>query len=297
MVGLSVGGVLVGLVPPLALGKLVDALIERNDRPEAAVLTGLIAVAIVLGAGAYILSDGMYAQNASRLYLNLRTEMFAGALRWSRNGEDTTGLPSRFISDVETLEQITLYLLDSGSMALVAFVSALVAIGLLQPWTVVVVAPALAGIWILTRRMQKPVASAGQRRQEELETMTNSITRELGSSDDATAPSRFGATVERLMAAEIRLGWLRALNLQGSGGLANLGPISVVVAAAFLGTQQVGILISLYLLAQRVFWGFDGLVDLSLGMHSVRGAVARCFEVIDASTATTESVSAVEAVV
>lgn len=297
MVGLSVGGVLVGLVPPLALGKLVDALIERNDRPEAAVLTGLIALAIVAGAGAYILSDGMYARNASRLYLNLRTEMFAGALRWSRNGEDTTGLSSRFISDAETLEQITLYLVDTGSMAVVAFGSALVAIGLLQPWTVVVVAPALAGIWIVTRRMQQPVASAGQRRQEELETMTNSIARELGRHDDAVAPSRFRAAAERLMAAEIRLGWLRALNLQGSGGLANLGPISVVVAAAFLGTRQVGTLISLYLLAQRVFWGFDSLVDLSLGMHSVRGAVARCFEVIDAPSATTEAVSAVGAVV
>jgi hypothetical protein len=32
MVGLSVAGVLIGLVPPLALGVLVDALVERNDK-------------------------------------------------------------------------------------------------------------------------------------------------------------------------------------------------------------------------------------------------------------------------
>jgi ABC-type multidrug transport system fused ATPase/permease subunit len=286
MVGLSITGVLVGLVPPLALGVLVDALIERNDRTEAAVLTGMIVLSIVAGAGAYVLSDGMYARNAGRLYLNLRMDMFAGALRRSRKGEDITGLPSRFISDAETLEQITLYLLDSGSMLLVAFASGLVTIGLLQPWTVVVVAPALAAIWIVTRRMQQPVASAGQRRQEGLETMTNSIARELPRHDDPEAPSRFRAAAERLMAAETRLGWLRALNLQGSGGLANLGPISVVVAAAFLGTRQVGTLISLYLLAQRVFWGFDGLVDLALGMEGVRGAVARCFEVIDTPRST-----------
>ncbi|MFZ2057723.1 MAG: hypothetical protein WAV54_10005 [Acidimicrobiales bacterium] len=37
----------------------------------------------------------------------------------------------------------------------------------------------------------------------------------------------------------------------------------------------------MYLLAQRVFWGFDGLVDLSLGLQSVRGAVTRCFALID----------------
>ena len=281
MLALSVAGVLVGLVPPIALGKLVDALVERNDKPEAIVLTGLIAVAFVVGATAYILSDGMYARNAGRLYLSLRTDMFAGALRRVRTGEDTSGLPSRFISDAETLEQVTLYLLDSGSMTVVGFGSGLVAIGLLQPWSVVVVTPALAGIWIVTRRMQVPVAAAGKRRQEELETMTNSIARELGRPDDFEAPGRFRAAAERLMAAEVRLGWLRAVNFQGSGGLANLGPISVVVAAAFLGTRQIGTLISLYLLAQRVFWNFDGLVDLSLGMQSVRGAVARCFEVID----------------
>jgi ABC-type multidrug transport system fused ATPase/permease subunit len=289
MMSLSVAGVLVGLVPPLALGVLVDALIERNDRPEAVVLTAVIALAIVAGAAAYIGSDGMYARNAGRLYLELRSQMFAGAVRRARAGGDTAGLASRFISDAETLEQVTLYLLDSGSMLLVAFVSALGAIALFQPLAVLVVMPALAGIWIVTRRMQRPVGVAGQRRQEELEAVADAVGRELDRPDDARAPDRFRAAAERLMGAEVRLGWLRALNLQGSGGLASLGPISVVVAAAFLGTRQIGTLISLYLLAQRVFWGFDGLVDLSLGMHSVRGAVARCFELIDAPDVPTPS--------
>ena len=83
------------------------------------------------------------------------------------------------------------------------------------------------------------------------------------------------------MHAEIRYGWLQAINRQGSAGLAKLGPIAVVVVAAFAGTAHVGTLISLYLLAQRAFWGFDGIVDLSLATQSVRGAVNRCFEYID----------------
>ena len=83
------------------------------------------------------------------------------------------------------------------------------------------------------------------------------------------------------MHAEIRYGWLQGINRQGSAGLAKLGPIAVVVAAAFAGTAHVGALISLYLLAQRSFWGFDGVVDLSLATQSVRGAVNRCFEFID----------------
>lgn len=281
MVALTIAGVLVGLIPPLALGVLVDSLLERNDRPEAVVLTGLIVLAIAFVAGAYIASEGLYAKNAGRLSMNLRNQMFAGALRRSRAGEDTTGLPSRFVSDAQTLEQITLYLLDGGAMLLVSFGSALVAIGLLQPWSEVVVIPALAAIWIVTRRMQRPVAAAGRLRQERLEKMTDSVSRELAAGGDPEGSSRFRAAAEDLRAAEVHLGWLRAINLQGSGGLANLGPIAVVVASAFLGTQQIGTLISLYLLSQSVFSSFDGLVDLSLSVHGVRGAVERCFEVID----------------
>jgi ABC-type multidrug transport system fused ATPase/permease subunit len=283
MVGLSVAGVLVGLVPPLALGVLVNALVERNDRREAVLLAALIGLAVVAEAALYIGADGMYARNAGRLYRNLRLAMFDGALARAGRGEDTAGLPSRFISDAETLERTTLSILDSGSMLGVEFVSALVALGALEPWTLPTVAPILAGTWALTRRMQKPAAVAGQRRQEELETMTRSIVAELDQRDDPGAASRFRSAAERVLGAEVRYGWLQALNLHGSGGLAKLGPIAVVVVAAFVGGHPAGTLISIYLLAQRAFWGFDGVVDLSLGTQSVRGAVARCFELIDSA--------------
>jgi ABC-type multidrug transport system fused ATPase/permease subunit len=283
MVGLSVAGVLVGLVPPLVLGVLINALVERNDKREAAFLAGLVALAVVAEAALYVASDGMYARNAGRLYRDLRVSMFAGALAHRRRGEDTTGLPSRFISDAETLERATLSILDGGSMLLVEFVSALVALAALEPWTLPVAAPLLAATWIVTRRMQEPVAAAGQRRQEELEGMTRAIVGELDGSEDPQAAHRFRLAADRVLGAEVRYGWLQALNLQGSGGLAKLGPIAVVVAAAFAGSHHAGTLISIYLLAQRSFWGFDGLVDLSLGTQSVRGAVARCFQLIDAA--------------
>jgi ABC-type multidrug transport system fused ATPase/permease subunit len=282
MVGLSVGGVLIGLVPPLALGLLVDALVERNDKHEAALLAGLIAVAILAEATAYVLSDGMYARNAGRLHRSLRLQMFDGVRRrGASDEEESSGIPSRFISDVLTLDQITVSILDTGSMLLVELISATVAIGLLEPVALAVIFPTLAAIWVVTRRTQEPAATAGLRRQEELERMTRSIVRELSERDEARAKSRFRTAVERVMHAEIRYGWLQAINRQGSAGLAKLGPIAVVVAAAFAGTAHVGTLISLYLLAQRAFWGFDGVVDLSLATQSARGAVNRCFEYID----------------
>ena len=52
MVALSVAGVLVGLVSPLLLGVLVNALVDRNDRREAALLAVAIAVATLAEARA-----------------------------------------------------------------------------------------------------------------------------------------------------------------------------------------------------------------------------------------------------
>ena len=282
MVGLSVAGVLVGLIPPLALGVLVNALVDHNDRKEAALLALLIALATLAEAGLYIASDGMYARNASHLYRNLRLAMFEGARARARRGDDMTGVASRFISDAETVERATLSILDTGAMFAVEFVSALVALGALEPWALAVVAPVLAGTWMVTRRMQRPAAVAGQRRQEELETMTRSLAAELEHGEDPDSDGRFRVAAERVLGAEVRYGWLQAFNLQGSGALAKLGPIAVVVVSAFAGSHQAGTLISIYLLAQRAFWGFDGIVDLSLGTQSVRGAVARCFELVDA---------------
>jgi ABC-type multidrug transport system fused ATPase/permease subunit len=284
MVGLSVGGVLIGLVPPLALGVLVDGLVERNDKHEAALLAGLIALAIIAEATAYILSDGMYARNAGKLHRSLRLQMFDGARRRGViDDKEGSGLPSRFISDVLTVDQITVSILDTGSMLLVELISAAVAIALLEPVGLAVIFPMLVAIWFVTRRTQEPAATAGLRRQEELERMTRSIVRELHDPDEEQAKRRFRTAVERVLRAEIRYGWLQAFNRQGSAGLAKLGPIAVVVAAAFAGGAHVGTLISLYLLAQRAFWGFDGVVDLSLATKSVRGAVNRCFEYIDSS--------------
>jgi ABC-type multidrug transport system fused ATPase/permease subunit len=293
MVGLSVLGSLAGLVPPITLGYLINDLVERHGvKPEDALWAGLLAGAIVIEAAAYIASDGLYARNAGRLYRNLRLLMFDGVVRGpaSKRG-DAEGLPSRFISDVETFEHVTVYALDTGSMLVVELGTALVALGLLEPFAVAVVVPLLAITWFVTRRMQEPAARAGQYRQEELEGMTGTLSRELSGAADGKARNRFATVAERLLQAEVRLGWVQAANLHVSGALAKLGPIAVVVAAAYSGTYHAGTLLTLYLLAARCFYGFDGLVDLSLSMQSVRGAINRCLELIGPSRPTTDAPS------
>jgi hypothetical protein len=126
MVGLSTGGVLIGLVPPLAFGALVNALVERKDTAEGALLAGLIGLAVLVETVAYVLSDGIYARNAGRLYRSLRLLMFEGACNLpSIDEEERSGLPSRFISDAETVG-VAVSVLDSGSMLLVEEVDPLV---------------------------------------------------------------------------------------------------------------------------------------------------------------------------
>lgn len=284
MVGFSVAGSLAGLVPPLALGFLINDLVERHGvKPEDALWGGLIAGAFVVEAAAYIASDGLYARNASRLYRNLRLLMFEGAMRRPQSAPaGAAGLPSRFISDAQSFERVTVGALDSGSMLLIELGAALVALGVLEPWAIPVIVPLLGLTWIVTRRMQEPAALAGQRRQEQLEELTGTIAQELGG-EQRPESGRFAAAAERLRSAEVRLAWIQAANLHASGALAKIGPIGVVVVAAFAGGYRAGTLLSLYLLAQRAFYGFDGLVDLSLSVQTVRGAIARCFSLIDAS--------------
>jgi ABC-type multidrug transport system fused ATPase/permease subunit len=298
MVGLSVLGSLAGLVPPITLGYLINDLVERHGvKPEDALWAGLLAGAIVVEAAAYIGSDGLYARNSGRLLRSLRLLMFDGVMRRrGADGQDAEGLPSRFVSDVETLERVTVYLLDTGSMLLVELATAFVVLGLMEPWAIPVVAPLLLGTWLVTRRMQEPAARAGQERQEELEGMTGTLARELAGSGGPEARSRFSKVAERLLRAEVHLGWVQAANLHISGALAKLGPIAVVVVAAWAGGYRAGTLLTLYLLAARAFYGFDGLVDLSLGMQSVRGAIARCLELVEPGTESAPRPRLVEAV-
>jgi ABC-type multidrug transport system fused ATPase/permease subunit len=285
MVGLSVLGSLAGLVPPITLGYLINDLVELHGvKPEDALWAGLLAGSIVVEAAAYIGSDGLYARTAGRLYRDLRELMFEGVMRRpAAERTDTEGLPSRFISDAETFERVTIYALDTGSMLLVELVTALLLLGLFEPWAIPVVLPLLAATWLVTRRMQEPAATAGQQRQEQLEELTGTLARELAGSGGSQARSRFMTVAERLLRAEVHLGWVQAANVHLSGMLAKLGLIAVVIAAASAGSYHAGTLLTLYLLAARAFYGFDGLVDLSLGMQSVRGAIARCLELIPPS--------------
>lgn len=283
MVGLTLVGSLLGLVPPLALGALVNGLAQGHHRGRVVTSGGLIAAAVLVEAAAYAISDGLYARASGRLYRDFRLLMFEGVLRRPpSDAEATAGLASRFVSDAETLEQLTVAVLDLGAIGTFELGAAVVALGVLDPWAVAITGGLVIVTGIGARRAQAPIAAAGKSRQEVLEGMSKTLAGALAErADPERARRRFRVAAGRVLRSEVRLGWLRAANRHGSGALTGLGPVAVVVAAALQGGVRAGTLLSLYLLAERAFQGADTLVDLSLDIELVRGAVGRCFELID----------------
>jgi ABC-type multidrug transport system fused ATPase/permease subunit len=284
MVALTALGALLGLVPPLALGALVNDLAGGHHRGAPGLAAALIVAALLLEALAFALSDGFFARAVGALYRDLRVLMFAGVQRRPpATAPELAGVASRFISDAEALQDVIVSPLDTAVIGLFEMLSALLAVALLYPPAALLAVVLIALTALLTRFTQSPLAGAAEQRQEALEAMSSSLAAELTARlDRGACAGRFREAATRVYRREVRLGWLEACNRYGSGAAANLGPLAVVVLAALERPFSAGALIALLLLAERAFQGADSLIDLGLDVELVRGAVARCFELVDA---------------
>jgi ABC-type multidrug transport system fused ATPase/permease subunit len=277
MLALSLTGSLLGLVPPLALGFLIDALTGRGDRGAALWWALAVAAAVVAEAAAYVVSDGLYARVAARLYQDLRALMFDGLLRAGVEPEGHGAFASRFISDAETAEHLTVGLLDQGAVCVFDLGAALVALWVLDVRLVLAALVAIAAAAVAMRRLQRPASVAGERRQETLEEMSDALS--------APTSRRFLAALRRVTAAERRLGWIGAANRHGNLAVAGLGPVVVLLVAGYSGGFRAGTLVSVYLLAGRAFAAVERLLDVTLDVELARGAVNRCFAIADGAPA------------
>ncbi len=282
MVALSLAGSLIGLIPPLWVGFLVDDLVGRGHGGGVTGWAAVIAFAVAAEAGAYVLSDGLYARVAGRLFRDVRLLMFEGLLAGPPGGAGASGIASRFVSDAETMEELTVAALDQAAVGVFDLVAALAALGALDALSLGAVAGVLLAAVLVFRRTRAPAAGAGKERQEALEGMSRTLAAALARrAEPGDARGRFRAAVERVLRSDVRLGWLSAANRHGSRALVGLGPIAVVVTAGLHGGHRAGALLSLYLLAGRAFQGAETLLDLSLDVELVRGAVERCFALVE----------------
>lgn len=296
MVALTGAGSLAGLVPPLALGVLVNELAGGRRGGGAVLAVVLIVVAVALEALAFTVSDGLFAKAVATLYRDLRVMMFAGARRLhaedcstqhpSVGSEHVAGLTSRFVSDAEAMQELIVAPLDSAVLGLFELISALVALAVLDLPTAGIAIVLAVLTAMIGRTTQAPAAQAGQERQEALEAMSRSLAAELSRRvEGTTAARRFREAASMVLRREVRLGWLQAASRYGSGAVVNLGPIAVVVFAAFTGSLKAGTLLSLFLLAERAFSAAEDLLEVGLDVEMVRGAVVRCFELVDGKLA------------
>jgi ATP-binding cassette subfamily C protein len=288
MVALTGAGALAGLVPPLALGVLVNELAGGRRGAGAVLAVVLIVIAIACEALAFTVSDGFFSRAVATLYRDLRVMMFAGARRLpADDSEHVAGLTSRFVSDAEAMQELIVAPLDSAVLGLFELVSALIAVAVLDlPAAGVTIALVLLAAAV-GRMTQAPTAQAAQERQEALEAMSRSLAAELSRHlEGAAAAGRFREAASMVLRREVRLGWLQAASRYGSGAATNLGPIAVVVFAAFTGSLKAGTLLSLFLLAERAFSAAENLLEVGLDVEMVRGAVLRCFELVDGKLAT-----------
>ncbi|MHB1538533.1 MAG: ABC transporter transmembrane domain-containing protein [Solirubrobacteraceae bacterium] len=284
MVALTVAGAVAGLVPAFALGSLVDALAAGGAHRGATLDVVLILAAVATEAIAFAVSDGFFSTAVARLYRDLRVLMFAGARRSGpRTGEQLAGLSARFVSDAEALEELIVSPLDTTVMALSELVSSIAALIVLDPLgAAVALGGALLGAAVV-RVTQRPAAAAAEERQEALEAMSVSLAVELCDRiDERAASERFRTAASGVLRREAHLGWLEAGSRYSATAVASLGPIAVVLVAALSGSFKAGTLLSIMLIAGRVYSAFDDLVEIGLDVELVRGAVRRCFELVDA---------------
>lgn len=275
MIALSLVGSVFGLVPSLALGFFVNAVVG-GSRQTALLWVGAIGVAVLMESVAYTLSDGLYARAAARLYRDLRVLMFDGVLQRRLDGERRAALASRFVSDAEAMEDLTVAVLDQGAVSLFDLVAALVVLALLDGWLVGVVAAAIAVSVAVMRHLQRPAGAAGADRQDALEGMSDALATSAAGGPESSRRT-FRSAVEAVSASELRLGWIGAANRQGSQALAAVSQVAVLLVASFQGGLKAGTLLSIYLLAGRAFGAAETLLDASFEIELARGAVARCF--------------------
>ena len=279
MLALSVAGSLAGTLQPVALGRLVDALVARvgpggADTSTAWWAAGLVA-AVLVGAVSYAASDVLYAAAAARIFRDLRLAMARGIAGLPLR----PGISARFVSDVERVEGIVVGALDHGTIAIFELAAGLVAVGLLVAPAAAVAAVAVAVAAGASRIGQRRVAERSTARQEALEELAAAV--DGGTSSELPGDASLPVAAERLRAADVRLAVAHAVAGYGSYAAAGMVPVVVVIVGGGWSLHRAGAILSLYLLTERAARAAEALVDLGISVEDVRGPVARCFELVD----------------
>lgn len=235
-----------GLLAPLLLGRIVDAVIGRSDIRELAVLAGLVVSSGIASALLLLLGGRLLVVCLQRALAELREDVFAAAVRLDQGViEDagTSDVVSRVTGDVEAITQSVSGVLPRFVQA--AFVIALTLVGLtaLDPWLALAALAAVPIEVYATVRFLRRSRPLYRRLRREESARGQAIIESVRGADTVVAGRAQEVHLERisqrsLTAVETQRETTRARN-RFNGGL-NLGEFAGLAAVLAVGFWRAG---------------------------------------------------------
>jgi ATP-binding cassette subfamily C protein len=235
-----------GLLTPILLGRIVDAVVAGSELREVAILAGLVAAAGTVSALLLLVGGRLLVACLQRALAELREEVFAAAVRLDQGTiEDagTSDVVSRVTGDVEAITQSVSGVLPRFVQA--AFVIALTLVGLtaLDPWLALAALAAVPVEIYATVRFLRRSRPLYRRLRREESDRGQAIIESVRGADTVIAGRAHATHLERishrsLTAVETQRETTRARNLF-NGGL-NLGEFLGLAAVLAVGFWRAG---------------------------------------------------------
>jgi len=235
-----------GLLTPILLGRIVDAVVAGSELREIAILAGLVAAAGTVSALLLLVGGRLLVACLQRALAELREEVFAAALRLDQGTiEDagTSDVVSRVTGDVEAITQSVSGVLPRFVQAAFVIILTLVGLTALDPWLALAALAAVPVEIYATVRFLRRSRPLYRRLRREESDRGQAIIESVRGADTVIAGRARATHLERishrsLTAVETQRETTRARNLF-NGGL-NLGEFLGLAAVLAVGFWRAG---------------------------------------------------------
>ncbi len=286
-----------GLVPPLLLGRIIDHAIAQGDRAELNVLALTIVVAAFAEAGISLVERSLSSRIGESVIYDLRVSLFDHVQRlpisfFTRS--QTGALISRMNNDVIGAQRALTGTLGSVVSNVIALGATLVALFVLE-WRLTLVALVLLPVFLVpAKRVGRKLASITRESMDLNASMNTTMTERFnvagallvklfGRHDDER--DEFGSRAGRVRDIGVRSAFysrtfVTALTLVGALGTAAVYWIGGQLVIS--ESMKIGTLASMSLLVVRIYAPLTSLTNARVDIMTALVSFDRVFEVLDA---------------
>ncbi|QXT61610.1 ABC transporter ATP-binding protein [Tessaracoccus palaemonis] len=243
-------GSVAGVLTPILLGRIVDAVVARSELRDVAILAGLVTGAGIVSALLLLAGGRLLVACLQRALAELREEVFAAALGLDQGVVEDAGtsdVVSRVTGDVEAITQSVSGVLPRFTQAAFVIVLTLVGLTAIDPWLALAALAAVPVQLYATVRFLRRSRPLYRRLRREESTRGQAIIESVRGADTVIAGRAHGPRLElisrrSLSAVETGRQTTSARN-RFNGGL-NLGEflgLAAVLAVGFWRTGDAGL--------------------------------------------------------